>query len=323
MKESMPISEQRLFAAVPTFFDSRDEFPLKEAWEDTPMDEKTIREHINRIVMHGISPLIIGTTGESPTLTHDDEKRLIEIARDEIDNNTDDSRVPLLVGAGSNCTREAVKYTQSAVDGGADGLLHVFPYYNKPNERGQELHYSSVLKAAGPASVVAYNIPGRTGGKGISYHTVIRLANHFPNFDGVKECNAEQMQKPVTAAYSERVKGSPFRVWTGEDPNIVENMQNGVFGAISVLANVDPAGTREMIELCATGNFELAAIMHDRRKRLIELLFKEGNPIGVKGALYLQHVGNNEARLPIVGASSALLDELHTEMEDLDLLDVK
>jgi 4-hydroxy-tetrahydrodipicolinate synthase len=317
MKESMPISEQRLFAAVPTFFKSRKDHPDKGKWGHTPLDEEAIRKNINRMVMQGISPLIIGTTGESPTLEHDEERQLIAMARDEIDNNSKDSRAPLLVGAGSNSTREAVIYTISAIQDGADGILSVFPYYNKPTAEGQENHFSSILEEAVDTPVIIYNIPGRTG-KTIDYSTLIALAKVFKNLKGVKECDASRMQYTVINDYDEQIGRSDFHTWTGEDPNIVDNMYCGVFGAISVLANVYPDLTDRLIKLCAEGDFKKAARLHAKLKKLIALLFKEGNPNGVKGALYLKGIGNNEGRSPIVGASPELLKEIEAELESID-----
>jgi 4-hydroxy-tetrahydrodipicolinate synthase len=305
------VRKQRGVAAIPSFHLNRGNLPQP---KKTGLDFDSISQQIVSVIRHGIAPLVIGTTGESPTLRHSEEKDLIDVARETVGLYTNPD-IPLIVGAGSNDTEEACEYTSDAVKYGADAILSVFPYYNKPSEDGQLDHFGLVAEAAEGKPVIIYNIPGRTGGRGIAPKTLIQLANEYPNIVGVKECNGEQLRSSVISAYPEG-----FKVWTGEDGQIVDHMRAGALGAISVLANVDPEGVKRIIDLCAEGNFDEANIVHGTRSKLIELLFREGNPNGVKGACHLLDIGNNEARLPIKGASINLLQELEAEMLNLKLI---
>jgi 4-hydroxy-tetrahydrodipicolinate synthase len=277
------------------------------------MDVISISKQIKLLLLYRVSPLVIGTTGESPTLDHKEEIELIQVARSAIGEQK--GALPLVVGAGSNDTDDACKYTEDAVTWGADAILSVFPYYNKPSEAGQLDHFGLIAEAAAGKPVIIYNIPGRTGGKGIAPHTLVELASEHPNIVGVKECNCEHMTPEVIGSYPEG-----FTVWTGEDGQIVEHMMAGAIGVVSVLANADPAGTHEIVKLCAAGKFYEAGIVLETRKKLISLLFAEGNPNGIKGACHLLGIGNNEARLPMKGASKKLLASLRTEMTELGLI---
>ena len=305
------IHAQRLYTALPT--------PFEERTEESPQPQKThpdidtYRQFVARQFDEKNSVLTSGTTGESPTTTPEEEALLRMIALEEKRNhrNTD---IAVISGIGSNDTAHAVEFTEAAVRAKVDGALSVNPYYNKPNQTGLYLHHAAVAEAGKGMPLIIYNIPGRTCSN-IEPETLMRLHEQYPNVVGVKECNPAQMTPEVIRNYPDT-----FRVWTGEDGVIVPNMQAGANGAVSVLANADPKGTREIVELCARQEYEKAQAMLDERAQFIKLLFdgvRGGNPASIKAFLKRQGFGNGEVRLPVVPATSELEDELYDEGKKL------
>lgn len=246
--------------------------------------------------------LVLGTTGETPTLTTDERKALIRFVRDRVAG-----RVALMVGIGGNCTREVIATLRTWDLSGYDAILSVNPYYNKPNQEGLYQHFKAIAEAS-PLPVMLYNIPGRTG-VNMAPETIARLAKECENIIGVKEAsgNLEQM---------ERVKAltpNDFLLISGDDGLTVEVIKRGGVGVISVLANIYPAETAKVVEFALQGNIEEAELKLKALDGIIASLFEEGNPVGIKSALSLKGICTSTMRLPLVSGS----DELLSKMEKL------
>lgn len=246
--------------------------------------------------------LVLGTTGETPTLTTDERKALIRFVRDRVAG-----RVALMVGIGGNCTRDVIATLRTWDLSGYDAILSVNPYYNKPNQEGLYQHFKAIAEAS-PLPVVLYNIPGRTG-VNMEPETIARLAKECENIIGVKEAsgNLEQM---------ERVKAltpNDFLLISGDDGLTVEVIKRGGVGVISVLANIYPAETAKVVEFALQGNIKEAELKLKALDGIIASLFEEGNPVGIKSALSLKGICTSTMRLPLVSGS----DELLSKMEKL------
>ena len=239
--------------------------------------------------------LVLGTTGETPTLTADERKALIRFVRERVAG-----RVQLMVGVGGNCTRDVVATLRTWDLSGYDAVLSVNPYYNKPNQEGLYQHFKAIAEAS-PLPIMLYNIPGRTG-VNMAPETIARLAKDCPNILGVKEAsgNLEQM---------ERIKAltpSDFLLISGDDGLTVEVIKRGGVGVISVLANAYPAETKEVVSLALLNKMEEAEQKLQALDDIISALFEEGNPVGIKTALHLKGICSNTMRLPLVSGSEAL-----------------
>lgn len=264
--------------------------------ENGAIDFAAVAKIVDNLIEGGVDYiLVLGTTGETPTLTTDERKALIRFVRERVNG-----RVHLMVGVGGNCTRDVVATLRSWDLSGYDAILSVNPYYNKPNQEGLYQHFKAIAEAS-PLPVMLYNIPGRTG-VNMAPETIARLAKDFSNIIGVKEAsgNLEQM---------ERVKAltpNDFLLISGDDGLTVEVIKRGGVGVISVLANAYPAETVEFVQLALKGELDAAAEKLSRLDNIISALFEEGNPVGVKTALYLKGVCSNTMRLPLVSGSEVL-----------------
>ena len=264
--------------------------------ENGAIDFAAVAKIVDNLIEGGVDYiLVLGTTGETPTLTSDERKALIRFVRERVSG-----RVQLMVGVGGNCTRDVVATLRSWDLSGYDAILSVNPYYNKPNQEGLYQHFKAIAEAS-PLPVMLYNIPGRTG-VNMAPETIARLANDFSNIIGVKEAsgNLEQM---------ERVKAltpNDFLLISGDDGLTVEVIKRGGVGVISVLANAYPAETVEFVQLALKGELDAAAEKLSRLDNIVSALFEEGNPVGVKTALYLKRVCSNTMRLPLVSGSEVL-----------------
>lgn len=264
--------------------------------ENGAVDFAAVAKIVDNLVEGGVDYiLVLGTTGETPTLTTDERKALIRFVRERVAG-----RVQLMVGIGGNCTRDVVTTLHTWDLSGYDAILSVNPYYNKPNQEGLYQHFKAIAEAS-PLPIMLYNIPGRTG-VNMTPETIARLAKDCPNIIGVKEAsgNLEQM---------ERIKAltpSDFLLISGDDGLTVEVIKRGGVGVISVLANAYPAETKEVVSLALDGNTEKAEQKLQALDGIISALFEEGNPVGIKTALYLKGVCSNTMRLPLVSGSESL-----------------
>jgi len=264
--------------------------------ENGAIDFAAVAKIVDNLVEGGVDYiLVLGTTGETPTLTTDERKALIRFVRERVAG-----RVQLMVGVGGNCTRDVVATLRTWDLSGYDAVLSVNPYYNKPNQEGLYQHFKAIAEAS-PLPIMLYNIPGRTG-VNMAPETIARLAKDCPNIIGVKEAsgNLEQM---------ERIKAltpSDFLLISGDDGLTVEVIKRGGVGVISVLANAYPAETKEVVSLALDGNTEKAEQKLQALDGIISALFEEGNPVGIKTALHLKGICSNTMRLPLVSGSEAL-----------------
>ena len=240
---------------------------------------------------HGLVP--VGTTGESPTLTHDEHKRVIELCIEAAAG-----RVPVIAGTGSNSTSEAVALTRHAKDAGADGVLVVTPYYNKPTQEGLYLHYKAINDAA-DIPIIIYNIPGRSV-VDMSVETMARLFK-LPNIAGLKDATANLARVSQQRA----AMGTEFVQLSGEDATALGFMAHGGQGCISVTANIAPALCSEFQLACLGGNFKRALDIQDRLMPLHDALFVESNPGPVKYAAEKLGLCSSETRLPLAPLSPA------------------
>ena len=240
---------------------------------------------------HGLVPC--GTTGESPTLTHDEHRRVVELCVEAAAG-----RVPVIAGSGSNSTAEAIELTRHAKSAGADGVLIVTPYYNKPTQEGLYLHFKAINDCA-DVPVIIYNIPGRSV-IDMSVETMARLFK-LKNIIGVKDATANMAR----ASQQRAALGSEFIQLSGEDATALGFMAHGGQGCISVTANVAPALCAEFQLACLAGNFRLALQLQDRLMPLHDALFVESNPGPVKYAASKLGLCTSETRLPLAPLASA------------------
>ncbi|RKY76415.1 4-hydroxy-tetrahydrodipicolinate synthase, partial [candidate division KSB1 bacterium] len=240
--------------------------------DDLTIDEKTLGNLVDFQLQEGIDGLVpCGTTGESPTISPEEQKRIISIVVERVNG-----KIPVIAGAGTNNTKEAVKLAKAAQAAGATGILSVAPYYNKPTQEGFYRHFRAIAEAV-DIPVIIYNIPGRTG-KNIIPETIFRLATDCKNIAGVKEAsgNLEQI--------SEVIRGRPegFSVLSGDDFLTLPLIALGGDGVISVISNEIPKLFKEMVTLALNGDFEKARNLHHYLTPLLKVNFIETNPIPVK-----------------------------------------
>jgi 4-hydroxy-tetrahydrodipicolinate synthase len=244
--------------------------------------------------IHGIVPC--GSTGESATLTFEEHEKVIRITVDKVNG-----KIPVLAGTGSNNTAEAIRLTKAAKDIGADGVLVISPYYNKPNRAGLVKHYTKLADLDIP--VVVYNVPGRTG-QNLEPDLIAELAQH-PNIVGVKEAsgNIGQISRII-----EETQDEDFAVISGDDNITIPIMALGGSGVISVAANVDPKRMVTMYEAMKRGDAQKALVLHFALSPLFRSMFIDTNPIPVKKAVELMGMAGGPVRLPL-----SELDEKKTE----------
>jgi len=256
------------------------------------VDEEAFQKFVDWQIEQGTHGLVpVGTTGESPTLTHKEHKRVVELCIE-----TANGRVPVIAGAGSNSTAEAIDFAQHAKTAGADGILVVTPYYNKPTQEGLYLHYKAINDAV-DIPIIIYNIPGRCI-VDMSVETMARLFK-LDNVVGVKDATAD-----LARASQQRVAMGPdFNQLTGEDASALGFMAHGGDGAISVTANVAPAHCSEFQTACLDGNFAHALEIQDRMMPLHDAMFAESNPGPVKYAAERLGLCSDRTRLPLAPIS--------------------
>ncbi len=258
---------------------------------------------------NGVDALVVcGTTGESATLSFNEHSELVAYAAKLVAG-----RVPVIAGAGSNCTEKAVALARSCQLMGADALLVVTPYYNKTTQQGLIDHYRAVA-ACTDLPVIAYSVPSRTG-MSIS-PDALRSISETANMAGIKDASGD------FAAYIESKAKCPedFSFYSGNDDTAVPFMSMGGAGLISVLGNLLPATVSKLSARCLEGDFDTAARIQQKLWRINKLLFKEPNPIPVKAAMKLVGIDAGPVRPPLSEASSGLLQEMEQELKSLGLI---
>ena len=260
-------------------------------------------------IEQGIDAIVtVGTTGEGPTLTHEEHREVIRYCVEKVAH-----RVPVIAGTGSNCTEEAIGLTKFAAQVGADAALLVTPYYNKATQAGLVASFTAVADAA-DLPCVLYNVPGRTGCN-IQPATVVKLAEH-PMICAVKEASGNISQVAQIAALA----GDKIDIYSGNDDQVVPIMALGGKGVISVLSNVVPAATVEMCRRMLAGDVAGARELQLKYLPLIDALFCEVNPIPVKAAMAAMGYGENSLRLPLTCMEPAHEERLLGCMRDLGII---
>lgn len=268
---------------------------------------------IKRQVENGVDFLVVlGTTGEAPAISRQERRELIAFTL-----RATGGRVPVVVGTGGNNTTAAIEYCAEAEELGASGALVVTPYYNKPSQEGLFRHFEAVASETG-LPVIAYNVPGRTG-VNLQPRTVERLAG-IPNLVGVKEASGSIGQADEIIARTRDLRPD-FRVLSGNDDQTFHIINGGGHGTISVLSNVAPRETVQMVGMALAGRVSAARDLHLRLAPLVRGLFVETNPMPVKYALSRMGFCENRVRLPLVEASEACMAEVDAALAACGLID--
>lgn len=278
--------------------------------QDMSLDREALRRLVQFHIAAGTDIVIpCGTTGESPTLSADEQAEIIEIVREEAGN-----KMLVAAGAGTNATNKAVTLAKNAEKAGAEAILSVAPYYNKPSQEGFYQHYRHIAEAVS-IPVIVYNVPGRTGCN-ISAATILRLANDFENIAAVKEASDNMSQIMELLA----LRPDNFSVMTGEDPLILPFIALGGDGVISVAANQVPAEVKKLVTETREGNLEHAKAINNRLCKLFSLNFIESNPVPVKYSLSLMGMIEEVYRLPLVPLQQENKEKVKKELRNLGLV---
>jgi len=274
---------------------------------DSSIDFASLGKVINHIIDGGVSYIVsLGTTGEAVTLSTDEKHAVVSYTLEVVDK-----RVPIVVGIGGNNTKELVSCIREFDLSPIDAILSVSPYYNKPNQRGIYQHYKA-LAAASPVPVILYNVPSRTGAN-ISAETCLQLAADCNNIIGIKEAsgNMTQIMKIL------RDKPEDFLLISGEDEIALPAIAAGANGLISVLANAYPLQWTEMVTHAMKANLKSAREIQYKFLDLIELLFIDGSPAGVKAMLSSMGLCHNNLRLPLMPVHRSIQARIQKAMDDL------
>lgn len=260
--------------------------------EDYKVDEAGLKTLIDYLINEQAAAAIIpcGTTGESPTLSHEEHLDVIKITVDAVAG-----RVPVIAGTGSNSTREAVEMTKAAADMGVDGTLQVGPYYNKPSQAGMLRHFEEIAGAT-DLPIILYNIPGRTG-RNIEPETIIKLSE-IDTIVGVKDASGDILQ---TMKILGATRGSGFHVYAGEDALTFSLLCLGGHGAVAAVGHVIGREVDQMVKLVGEGNIEAGRDIHYRTLEIVNALFVEPNPVPAKQALEWMGLPAGPVRLPLIG----------------------
>ena len=257
---------------------------------------------IEHIINSGVDYIVaLGTTSEAATMTENERSAVQEFIVETVSG-----RLPIMLGLGGNNTLSLTDTLARTNFEGISGLLSVTPYYHKPNQRGLLAHYRSVAEAS-PVPVIIYNVPGRTG-VNLSAETTLTLANECPNIIGIKEASGNIHQ--VMEILRNRPAG--FRVISGDDALTFPLLSLGADGVISVIANALPKEMSDMVHFALKGDLKRALPLHYRMLPLMNAIFEEGNPTGIKALLEAQSMITNALRLPLVKASKPLTNKLTT-----------
>ena len=281
-------------------------------FRDGAVDETTYARFVEWQIDNGSDGLVpVGTTGESPTLSHEEHKRVVEICIE-----TANKRVPVIAGAGSNSTAEAIDFARHAKDAGADGVLVVMPYYNKPTQEGLYLHIKAINDSV-DIPIILYNVPSRTVSD-MQVDTMARCAQ-LKNVAGVKDATANLARTSQQRAAC----GNDFIMLSGEDATALGFNAHGGRGCISVTANVAPALCAQFQDACLKGDYATALSLQDRLMPLHDALFVETNPGPVKYAVSQLGFGDGFARLPLAPVMDSTRKQVDSAMAHAGLLPAK
>lgn len=266
-----------------------------------------LQKLINHQIDNEVDYLVVqGTTGEVATLTTDEKQAVLDFVI-EINNK----RLPIVLGLGGNNTADLVKKIGALETKGIDGILSVSPYYNKPSQEGIYQHYKAIAEVA-KLPIIMYNVPGRTMSNMLP-ETTLRLANQFDNIIGIKEASGSVEQA------MEIIQGKPkdFLVISGDDALTLPILASGGDGLISVVSNAFPKRTADLVHAGLNNDFELSRVKHYELFNIINALFADGNPGGVKFALSLLNICKNNVRLPLVTVNKKTEEKLYQLIAEL------
>jgi 4-hydroxy-tetrahydrodipicolinate synthase len=281
--------------------------------KDDRVDEAGMRENINYLIDRGVDGLLAaGTTGESATITHGEQRKMIDILIDEVNG-----KVNTIVGAGSNSSKEALGLLQYAENADADAGLVITPYYNKPQQHGLYEHYK-MLEEVTDIPMIVYNVPSRTG-TDIDVETILKVAK-LDKIIAIKEAN------PALDKVSAVIKGvqdqdiENFIVLSGNDDLTLPMISQGAMGVISVVANVDPLRMSQMVNTALKGDIEEARKLHYQLYDLMKVLFIESNPVPAKTSLNIMGRPSGHVRMPLAPMYDENISKLKYVLKDLDLI---
>ena len=278
-------------------------------FKDGAIDERAFRELVERQISGGVHGLVpVGTTGETSTLSHEEHRRVVELCVEIAAG-----RVPVIAGAGSNSTAEAISLVKHAKTVGAQAALVVTPYYNRPSQEGLYRHYAAINDAV-DLPVLVYNVPARTS-VDISNETIARLAK-LPNIAGVKDATSDLSRPSVMRLTC----GEDFVLLSGEDATALGYMAHGGHGCISVTANVSPDGMSSLMNACLSGDWPGALYWQDRLIKLHKALFADASPSPTKFALAHLGLCQEDVRLPIAPCSEAARELVIDAMREAGVL---
>ncbi|MFB6112635.1 MAG: 4-hydroxy-tetrahydrodipicolinate synthase [Halodesulfurarchaeum sp.] len=274
--------------------------------EDEQIDHDLLAEDARRLEAAGVDGLVpVGSTGESATLTHDEHIEVVETVVSAVD-------VPVIAGSGSNSTHEAVSLSRRSVEAGADGLLLISPYYNKPEPAGMEAHYRRIADEVDVPQII-YNVPSRTG-RNIAVETAVSLAGH-ENIVGYKAASGDLGRISEVAT---RTADEDFWVMAGDDGLTLPILSVGGTGVISVAGNIEPRRMLALVDAALDGDYESALSVHRELRPLFDALFVETNPIPVNAAMEIRGYGPGTVRSPLSDISQEHREELESILADLE-----
>jgi len=276
---------------------------------DESIDYDALARLVEHQIKNGTDYLVVcGTTAETPTLTEQEKEAITRFVLE-----TNAGRLPIVLGVGGNNTKAIVEKLQTSDFKGVDAILSVTPYYNKPSQEGIYQHFSAIAKAS-KLPIVLYNVPGRTG-VNMSAETTLRLAKEFANIVAVKEASGNFPQ------IDEIIKNKPkdFMVISGDDGITFPLITLGAVGVISVIGNAFPREFSRMVRLALQGDYDNARQIHQHFNELIQLLFVEGNPAGVKSMLAVMGFIENKLRLPLVPNTITTYEKIRIVLNELNI----
>ncbi len=272
-------------------------------------DFGSLRKLLNNIIENGVDFIVgLGTTSEAVTLTSEEKKEVMKYVIETVD-----SRIPVVMGIGGNNTRSVIEEIDNTDFTGISAILSVAPYYNKPNQRGIYEHFKTISEHS-PVPIILYNVPGRTSSN-ISAETTLKLAKDFKNIAAIKEASGDfdQIMKIIQS------KPDGFNVLSGDDALTLPMISLGAEGVISVIANGYPEQFSKMVNLARIGDIEDARNIHYELISIINLIFEDGNPAGIKAVLEILGIMGNNLRLPMVPVNHDLYMKLAYAVEQIKI----
>lgn len=274
---------------------------------DCSIDFSALGRVVNHVIEGGVNYIVaLGTTGETPTLTREEKSAIISYVTDTVEK-----RVPVVVGVGGNNTQEIINFVRETDLSGVDAILSVTPYYNKPGQKGLFQHFKAFANSS-PLPVILYNVPGRTACN-ITAETCLELAHECDNIVAIKEAsgNITQIMKIL------RGKPENFSVISGDDMMTLPVIASGGAGVISVLANAYPSQASELVSQALKNNLKIARELQYKLIEIIELLFVDGNPSGIKAILNQMGICQNVLRLPLVPVGKPVMEKIQKAMKTM------